>query len=99
MTKTPRPLGYSMPPEWAPHRGTWLSWPHKEESWPGKFAPVPAVFAEMVRGRQGEAANQRRCRLFVEVKHDMSIFYNQTIRRTANLAFEHYWHVPFCASR
>jgi agmatine deiminase len=38
-----------MPPEWAPHRGTWLSWPHKEESWPGKFAPVPAVFAEMVR--------------------------------------------------
>ncbi len=38
-----------MPAEWAPHRGTWLSWPHKEESWPGKFAPVPAVFAEMVR--------------------------------------------------
>ncbi len=49
MTKTPRELGFSMPPEWAPHRGTWLSWPHKEESWPGKFAPVPAVFAEMVR--------------------------------------------------
>ncbi|HEX7917965.1 MAG TPA: agmatine deiminase family protein, partial [Gemmatimonadales bacterium] len=49
MTKTPRELGFSMPPEWAPHRGTWLSWPHKEESWPGKFEPVPAVFAEMVR--------------------------------------------------
>lgn len=47
--KTPRELGFSMPPEWAPHRGTWLSWPHKEESWPGKFEPVPAVFAEMVR--------------------------------------------------
>ena len=38
-----------MPAEWAPHRGTWLSWPHKEASWPGKFQPVPAVFAEMVR--------------------------------------------------
>jgi agmatine deiminase len=37
-----------MPAEWAPHRGTWLSWPHKEESWPGKFAPVPAIFARMV---------------------------------------------------
>lgn len=37
-----------MPPEWAPHRGTWLSWPHKEASWPGKFAPVPALFARMV---------------------------------------------------
>jgi agmatine deiminase len=38
-----------MPPEWAPHRGTWLSWPHKEASWPGKFDPVPAIFAEIVR--------------------------------------------------
>lgn len=38
-----------MPAEWEPHCGTWLSWPHKEASWPGKFGPVPAVFARMVR--------------------------------------------------
>lgn len=38
-----------MPPEWAPHRGTWLSWPHRESSWPGNFAPVPRVIAEMIR--------------------------------------------------
>jgi agmatine deiminase len=38
-----------MPAEWAPHRGTWLSWPHKEASWPGKFEPVPRIFAGMVR--------------------------------------------------
>jgi agmatine deiminase len=38
-----------MPPEWAPHRGTWLSWPHRESSWPGKFEPVPDVFVEIVR--------------------------------------------------
>jgi agmatine deiminase len=38
-----------MPAEWRPHRGTWLSWPHKEASWPGKFDPVPPIFAEMVR--------------------------------------------------
>ena len=38
-----------MPAEWSPHRGTWLSWPHKEASWPGKFDPVPPIFAEMVR--------------------------------------------------
>jgi agmatine deiminase len=37
-----------MPAEWEPHRGTWLSWPHKEASWPGKFAPVPVVFARMI---------------------------------------------------
>lgn len=38
-----------MPAEFARHRGTWLSWPHKEASWPGKFEPVPAIFAEIVR--------------------------------------------------
>ena len=38
-----------MPPEWARHRGTWLSWPHKEASWPGNFAPIPGIIAEMVR--------------------------------------------------
>ena len=37
-----------MPAEWEPHRGTWLSWPHKEASWPGKFSPVPPIFAQMV---------------------------------------------------
>ncbi len=34
-----------MPPEWALHDATWLSWPHKEASWPGKFGPIPDVFA------------------------------------------------------
>ncbi len=38
---------YRMPAEWEPHRGTWLSWPHKEASWPGKFGPVPAIFAHI----------------------------------------------------
>jgi len=37
-----------MPAEWEPHRGTWLSWPHKEASWPGKFEPVPGIFAAIV---------------------------------------------------
>ena len=49
MTPKPADLGYRMPAEWEPHRGTWLSWPHKEASWPGKFSPVPAIFARMVR--------------------------------------------------
>jgi len=38
-----------MPAEWAPHRGTWLSWPHKEASWPGGFEPIPDIFADIVR--------------------------------------------------
>ena len=47
--ETPAEAGFRMPAEWAPHRGTWLSWPHRESSWPGRFEPVPAVFAEMIR--------------------------------------------------
>jgi len=46
---SPASLGFTMPAEWAPHRGTWLSWPHRQESWPDKFAPVPGVFVELVR--------------------------------------------------
>ena len=38
-----------MPAEWEPHEATWLSWPHKEASWPGAFEPVPEIFAEMTR--------------------------------------------------
>lgn len=45
----PAQLGYRMPAEWAPHRGTWLSWPHRESSWPGNFETIPHIFAAMVR--------------------------------------------------
>jgi agmatine/peptidylarginine deiminase len=45
----PAELGYRMPAEWAPHRGTWLSWPHRESSWPGRFDQIPQAFAEIVR--------------------------------------------------
>jgi agmatine deiminase len=38
-----------MPAEWEPHAATWLAWPHKRESWPGKFAPIPRLYAELVK--------------------------------------------------
>ena len=38
-----------MPAEWARHDATWLAWPHHEPDWPGKFAPIPWVYAEIVR--------------------------------------------------
>jgi agmatine deiminase len=38
-----------MPAEWEPHRATWISWPHHEPDWPGKFAAIPWVYAEIVR--------------------------------------------------
>jgi agmatine deiminase len=38
-----------MPAEWEPHHATWLGWPHELTDWPGKFAPIPWAFAEIVR--------------------------------------------------
>jgi agmatine deiminase len=37
---TPKELGYKFPAEFALHSATWLSWPHKEESWPGKIGSI-----------------------------------------------------------
>ena len=55
MEKTPVALGYRMPAEWEKHEATWLGWPHNKTDWPGKFAPIPWVFGEMVRKiAQGE---------------------------------------------
>lgn len=38
-----------MPAEWEPHAATWLAWPHNKSDWPGKFEPIPHVYAEIVR--------------------------------------------------
>src|SRR5262249_46547356 len=46
---TPASLGYRMPAEWEPHEATWLAWPHERSDWPGKFAPIPWVYGEIVR--------------------------------------------------
>jgi agmatine deiminase len=37
------------PAEWEKHDATWLAWPHHEPDWPGKLAPIPWVYAEIVR--------------------------------------------------
>lgn len=47
--KTPAQLGYRMPAEWELHEATWLAWPHNREDWPGKFQPIPWLYAEIIR--------------------------------------------------
>jgi len=38
-----------MPAEWESHEATWIAWPHNQDDWPGKFACIPHVYAEIVR--------------------------------------------------
>jgi agmatine deiminase len=59
---TPSSQNYRMLAEWAPHEGTFLGWPHELTDWPGKFAPIPWAFAEILR----QLARVERVFLLVE---------------------------------
>jgi agmatine deiminase len=47
--KTPAELGFSMPPEWAKHDSTWLSWPKNPLTFPPEIVSrVEAVYVEVI---------------------------------------------------
>ncbi len=78
-----------MPAEWEPHAATWLAWPHYRGDWPGKFEPIPWVFAEIIRNlAQHErvelivqnAAAERQARKILGRAHALS----------SNLRFHHW---------
>src|SRR5579885_265752 len=55
---TPAAFGYRFPAEFAPHTATWLSWPHKEASWPGKIEKIFPVYSQFVKlVAEGEKVN------------------------------------------
>lgn len=55
---TPKQLGYYFPAEFAKHSATWLSWPHKEASWPGKIETIYPRYAEFIKlVAEGEKVN------------------------------------------
>ncbi len=54
----PKHLGFHFPAEFAPHTATWLSWPHKEASWPGKIDTIFPVYAQFIKlVAEGEKVN------------------------------------------
>ena len=48
-TPTPQQLGFHFPAEFASHEATWLSWPHKEASWPGKIQTIYKPYAQFIK--------------------------------------------------
>lgn len=64
--ETPAALGFRMPAEWEPHAATWLAWPHNREDWPGKFHPIPWVYAEIVRNIASHDAPQESVHILVQ---------------------------------
>lgn len=77
-----------MPPEWAPHQATWISWPHNVDTWPGRFEAVEPVMAqfvgvvsqtETVRINVLDAQHEARVRQFLEGR-----------ARAGNVIFHHF---------
>ncbi|MGD0214820.1 MAG: agmatine deiminase family protein [Terriglobales bacterium] len=85
----PAAQGYRMPAEWEPHESTWLAWPHFRGDWPGKFEPIPWVYAEIVRNVArhervdlivNNASSEERARAMLEKADALS----------ANVCFHHW---------
>ena len=55
-------MTWRMPAEWEPHEATWLAWPHEKTDWPGKFTPIPWIYAQIV----GHLARVEKVRILVE---------------------------------
>jgi agmatine deiminase len=87
---TPLELGYRMPAEWEPHEATWLAWPHERTDWPGKFAPIPWVYAEVVR----HLARVERVRILVQDREEQKKARRILAASGADLAAVDFFVVP-----
>jgi agmatine deiminase len=50
--------------EWNSHIATWIGWPYNKSDWPGKFSPIPYVYAEIVK----YISRGEKVRIFVQSK-------------------------------
>ncbi|MDZ7626536.1 MAG: agmatine deiminase family protein [Ignavibacteriaceae bacterium] len=50
--------------EWSTHEATWIGWPYNKTDWPGKFSPIPYVYAEIVK----YISRGEKVRIFVQSK-------------------------------
>ena len=79
-----------MPAEWEPHEATWLAWPHERTDWPGKFAPIPWVYAEIVR----HLARVERVRILAGSRDEREQARRILARSGADLAAVKFFIVP-----
>src|SRR6266704_6970710 len=89
-TRTPLALGFRMPAEWEPHEAAWLAWPHELADWPGKFEPIPWVYAEIVR----HLSQVERVYLIVEDRSSESRVRKILKKSCANLDAVDFFRIP-----
>jgi agmatine deiminase len=79
-----------MPAEWDQHAATWLAWPHERTDWPGKFAPIPWVYADIVR----HLCQLERVRILVENATAERAARGMLAKAGADLAAVDFYHIP-----
>ena len=89
-TATPAAAGYRMPAEWETHAGTWLAWPHELTDWPGKFEPIPWVYAEIVR----QLGRAELVRILVQNERELRKVRGMLKQSGANLSAVDFFVVP-----
>jgi agmatine deiminase len=82
--------GFRMPAEWERHEATWLAWPHEISDWPGKFAPIPWVYGEIVR----HLSRVEKVRILVE-DADVERKVKRVLKKSGGeMAAVEFFHVP-----
>ncbi|MCX6230160.1 MAG: agmatine deiminase family protein [Bacteroidetes bacterium] len=57
-TNSPLKNGYRFPAEWEKHAATWLSYPHNENSWPGRIQNIFPAYHQFIKElSRGEVVN------------------------------------------
>jgi agmatine deiminase len=79
-----------MPAEWDQHEATWIAWPHEKTDWPGKFAPIPWVYGEIVK----RLARVERVRILIESAAAERIARRVLVKSGADLDAVEFFRVP-----
>ena len=87
---SPAKAGFHFPAEWAKHTATWLSWPHKEESWPGKIGTIYRPYCNFIK----EVSQGELVRINVADEHMAAFAKGQLLAVGADLSKIEFFNFP-----
>ena len=90
LTNTPAQAGYRFPAEWEKHEATWLSWPHKEASWPGKIETIYGPYCEFIKA----VAEGEKVRININDEETREFAIGQLSRVGADLSQIEFYLIP-----
>lgn len=86
----PRTTQFTMQAEWDKHEATLLAWPHNKNDWPDRFAPIPWVYADIIRN----LTQHERVWLLMRSEKDHQTALEMLERIGADLDKIDFFHIP-----